>query len=84
MRDKNSMQRITISITDEQAARLKGEQLRSGAPVSLQIRRALDLNLPPDEETRARWRGKSNEAQAIIEATGGPAALPHWTEVSKA
>jgi hypothetical protein len=37
------MQRITVSIADEQAERLKNEQLRTGAPVSLQIRRALDL-----------------------------------------
>jgi hypothetical protein len=34
--------RITVSITDEQAARLKNEQLKCGAPVSLQVRRALD------------------------------------------
>jgi hypothetical protein len=42
MRVKNFMQRITVSLTDEQAERLKTEQQRSGAPVSLQIRRALD------------------------------------------
>jgi hypothetical protein len=37
------MKNISISITDEQAAELKGVQLRTGAPISLQIRRALDL-----------------------------------------
>lgn len=36
------MQRITATITDEQATRLRDEQRRSGAPVSLQVRRALD------------------------------------------
>lgn len=33
---------ISVSLTDEQVARLKDEQRRSGAPVSLQVRRALD------------------------------------------
>jgi predicted DNA-binding protein len=37
------MKNISISITDEQAERLKGVQLKTGAPISLQIRRALDL-----------------------------------------
>ena len=35
--------RITVTVTEEQAERLKSEQQRSGAPVSLQVRRALDL-----------------------------------------
>jgi hypothetical protein len=35
--------RITITVTEEQAERLKEEQQRSGAPVSLQVRRALDV-----------------------------------------
>jgi hypothetical protein len=37
------MQRLTISISEAQAARLRGETLRSGAPASLQVRRALDI-----------------------------------------
>jgi hypothetical protein len=38
-----SPRRITITVTEEQAERLKEEQQRSGAPVSLQVRRALDV-----------------------------------------
>ena len=40
------MKVISVSITDEQAARLRGEQLKTGAPVSLQVRRALDAATP--------------------------------------
>jgi hypothetical protein len=43
MRGNKLMKNITVSITEAQADRLKSEQLRSGAPVSLQVRRALDL-----------------------------------------
>jgi hypothetical protein len=45
------MQRITVTITDEQAAQLKDEQLKSGAPVSLQIRRALNLALFAEQQS---------------------------------
>jgi hypothetical protein len=36
------MQRITITISDDQAERLKDVQRITGAPISLQIRRALN------------------------------------------
>lgn len=36
------MKNITISITDEQATRLKRRQAETGVPVSVQIRFALD------------------------------------------
>jgi hypothetical protein len=44
--------RITVSITDEQATRLKNEQLKSGAPVSL-VRRALDRSCEFSAVSRA-------------------------------
>lgn len=36
------MKRISVNVTDEQAARLTEVQKRVGIPVSLQVRRALD------------------------------------------
>jgi predicted DNA-binding protein len=45
------MKTIAIRISEEQAARLKDEQRRSGAPVSLQVRRALDAQAQRDQKT---------------------------------
>lgn len=47
------MKNISISITDEQAERLKRRQARTGVPVSVQIRFALDQSGAPDPELAA-------------------------------
>ncbi len=57
------MKVISVSITDEQAARLKGEQLKSGAPVSLQVRRALDAAV------KVRRVAQSTEQQLFPDTT---------------
>jgi hypothetical protein len=54
---------IAVNITTEQEAQLKGERRRSGAPVSLQVRRALDLA----EEKRARYRKSETSEQPIFQ-----------------
>jgi hypothetical protein len=48
------MKTIAVSITEEQHAWLKSEQLRSGAPVSLQVRRALDAQSQRDQKTNSQ------------------------------
>jgi hypothetical protein len=44
------MSRITVNIRPEQEEQLKAEQRESGAPVSLQVRRALDKYLGERQE----------------------------------
>ena len=58
------MKVISVSITDEQATRLKGEQLKTGAPVSLQVRRALDAAVKP-----RRTAAQSTEQPLFQKAT---------------
>jgi hypothetical protein len=83
------MQRITISITDEQAASLKNVQLRTGAPISLQIRRALDLyadvtgklshadSVAVSLKTVETWTTKSNDVPpSVKDIAAAIAAFP--------
>ena len=68
------MKKISVTISDEQYARLEDVQKRIGVPVSLQVRKALAISycLEQHEEN-------NQLAQEIIAATGGPAVAPHWT-----
>jgi hypothetical protein len=69
------MKRISVNITDEQHARLEAVQKNIGVPVSLQVRKALDMYFPTSE-----WLAENKRAQETSAATGGPAVAPHWTE----
>lgn len=46
-RSHRNMPHITVNITEQQEQRLRAEQRKSGAPVSAQVRRALDAAVKP-------------------------------------
>jgi metal-responsive CopG/Arc/MetJ family transcriptional regulator len=71
------MKRITINVPDELAAELKERAARTGVRQAELIRRACNIIFVDGKAAREA----SKKAQAIIEATGGPKALPHWSEV---
>jgi len=74
------MKTIAVSISEEQIERLKDEQRRSGAPISLQVRRALDVHIAMLDSMSPERVAETMKHAKIVEATGGPKADLHWTE----